>query len=161
MSNEEKKSPPPPPVNMSSITNPKITSDRPSFTTSAEIRLDQSMRMFLKGKRHYDKGEVDDAISSLKTAVESLKTSDLGSEASTFYSYLGMAYLKKGWNSYAKAQFQLALNLNAKDPVALENMKYAQGTAKLTAKDTNTSDTKIVEEKGLIKKIKSIFTKKS
>ena len=159
MSNNEQKSPPPPPLNMGNIVNSQ-NQMKPSFTTSAEIRLDQSMKMFLKGKRHYDKNEVDDAISALKSAVESLKSSELGADASTFYSYLGMAYLKKGWNSYAKAQFQQALNLNPKDNIALENIIIADGNAK-PIKSSSSSEAKIVEEKGLIKKIKSIFIRKT
>lgn len=156
MSNENNPPPPPKEVGMNGIVNPQ---GKPSFTTSAEIRLDQSMQMFLKGKRAYDSGDLDNAITSLKSAVENLRNSDLGSDASTFYSYLGLSYAKKGWQGYAKAQFQQALALNPKDTIALENINKTSVDPTPT-KAVDKSDTKIVEERGLIKKIKSIFVKK-
>lgn len=162
MSSEKDKVPPPPPkeVDIKGIVKPQPPT-KESFNTSAEIRLDQSLQLFLKGKRYYDRDQIDDAINSLKSAVSNLKGSELGEETSTLYSYLGLSYLKKGWNSYAKAQFQLALNLNPKDPIALENMKYTNDNTKMPKTNAKPpSQTQIVEERGLIKIIKSIFVKK-
>lgn len=97
------------------------TSDK-SFTTSTEIKLDHSMKLFLKGKREYDKGEIDEAINSFKNSIENLKNIELGIDESTFYTYLGLSYQKKGWDSYANAQFQKALSINPNDSLAQESL---------------------------------------
>lgn len=142
---------PPKEANMQNIVNPK---PGPTFTTSAEIRIDQSMRMFLQGKRAYDKGEYDKAIDSLKSAIEYLKPGELSNqESAVFYSYLGLAMQKKGWDGYAKAQFQKALSLNPNDSIALENMGSGVKT------DTKKTEEQPANDRSFIKKIKSIFSK--
>ncbi|MFN8578584.1 MAG: hypothetical protein U0354_17280 [Candidatus Sericytochromatia bacterium] len=155
MSSQDENIKPPPPVNMANIINPN--SPKPSFSTSAEIRLDQSMSLFLKGKREYDKGNTDEAINLFKSAVENLKNLKLGEESSTFYSYLGLSYQKKGWESYAKAQFQQSLVINPNDTIAQEyfNNSKSDKTGNLEKNVQKNND-----ENGLIKKFKSIFVKK-
>jgi tetratricopeptide (TPR) repeat protein len=150
----EKNIPPPPPgsISLTNIVNPQ---SKPSFSTSAEIRLDQSMSLFLKGKREYDKGEIDNAINLFKSSIENLKNLELGSDSSTFYSYLGLSYQKKGWESYAKAQFQQALNINPNDSIAQE---YFNKTEKPKKQDI--PENKQNQDNGLIKKFKSIFVRK-
>ena len=160
MSSEKDKIPPPPPkeVDLKGIVKPQPPA-KESFNTTSEIKLEQSLQLFLKGKRFYDKNQLDDAINSLKSAISNLNGSELGEETSTFYSYLGLSYLKKGWNSYAKAQFQHALSINPKDRLALENIKYTDDKNN-SPKTAKASENKPTEEKGLLKMIKSIFVKK-
>lgn len=155
-SENENIKPPPPPINMNNILNPN--SPKPNFSTSAEIRLDQSMSLFLKGKREYDKGNVDEAINLFKSAIENLKNLKLGEESSTFYSYLGLSYQKKGWENYAKAQFQQSLAINPNDTIAHDHFNSSKSgkTGNLDKNNQKTSD-----ENGLIKKFKSIFVKKT
>lgn len=126
-----------------------------SFTTSAEIKLDHSMKLFLKGKREYDKGDVDEAINSFKNAVDNLGSLNMGIDESTFYTYLGLSYQKKGWDSYAKAQFQKALSINPSDSLALESLKDKSNNKQ--SKQPVQQNTQ--KESGLVKKFKSFFSK--
>jgi Flp pilus assembly protein TadD len=92
-------------------------------TSSAEMKLDQCMSFFQKGKKALDANETDKAIELFKSAIDNLGKDKMSlDDSATFYSYLGLAYQKKGWKDYAQAHFNKALKLNANDPVALKNL---------------------------------------
>ncbi len=166
MNDDDLKNRPAPPkeVNMSNIIKPNMPQ---SFTTSAEIRLDQSMKMFLQGKRHYDSGDFEKAINLLESAIQCLKPGELSNqETSVFYSYLGLAMQKKGWHAYAKAKFQTALSLNPNDSIALENLKsigvspnIVEPAKKVVATDKKVTPDAAPVDRSFIKKIRSIFSK--
>jgi Flp pilus assembly protein TadD len=96
-------------------------------TSTSEMKLGQCMSFFLKGKRALDSNETDRAIEFFKAAVDNLGKDKMSlEESATFYSYLGLAYQKKGWKEYARAHFNKALKLNPKEPVALKNINGAE-----------------------------------
>lgn len=153
-------------IGLENIVNQPKQNVGKQFTTSAEIRLDQSTKFFLQGKRQLDQGHIEDAINNLKRAIEALQPAELKKEDnSVYYSYLGLAMLKKGWISYAQAQFQQALKLNPNDTIAIENMKLAAsgstGPLPTPKKEDGTKEIKsnTEEGKGLLVKFKSFFKK--
>ena len=92
-----------------------------SNSQTAEMKLEQCMSFFLKGKKALDANETDKAIEFFKSAIDNLGKDKMSLEDSaTFYSYLGLAYQKKGWKEYAKSQFEKALKLNPNEDVALK-----------------------------------------
>lgn len=132
-----------------------------SFSTSAEIRLDQSTKFFLQGKRQLDAGDYESAINSFQKAIDALKQGDMNNEdKALFYSHLGLAMQKKGWASYAQAQFQTALKLNPNEQIALEALK-AGDTPVAKQEKPKQADTKEVKsgENSIIVKFKSFFKK--
>lgn len=90
--------------------------------STAEMKLEQCMSFFLKGKKALEANDTAQAIELFKAAIDNLGKDKMSLEDSaTFYAYLGLAYQKKGWKEYAQAQFSKALKLNPNEPVALKN----------------------------------------
>ncbi len=119
--------PPAAPLNKSknptaSFQSKMSTTNTDVMKNTTEINMEQSMSFFLRGKRLYDDNKADHAIVAFKKAIDCFKKeNDSTADISTFYSYLGLAMLKKGWADFAQAQFKIALSLNPKDEIALKN----------------------------------------
>lgn len=120
MENEQQK----PSFNLGSILHPIEDGRNNNFSTSAEIRLDQCVGFFLKGKRALDNKDLDTALKLLEQAILSLRPEDLKiKDNSIYFSYLGSAMLKKGWTSFAQAKFKEALKIDPTDSMALDGLK--------------------------------------
>ncbi len=118
--------------------------------STMEIKLEQSMSLFLQGKRFYHQDETDKAIDSFKNAIDMLKKENNTekSEISVFYSYLGLALLKKGWESYAQAEFRIALSYNPFDEIALKYCSQKKAATETNPQTINKTFNKF-ENKGI------------
>jgi tetratricopeptide (TPR) repeat protein len=150
-------------LNINKIVKPDAPKQN-SFNTSAEIRLDQSTKFFLQGKRLLDSGDYDGAINNLQKAIDALKNGDMNNEdKALFYSHLGLAMQRKGWSSYAQAQFQIALKLNPNEQIAIDglNSSGSPSPKEEKPKSNSTPNSKEVKsgENSIIVKFKSFFKK--
>lgn len=146
-------------LNLNKIVKPDAPKQN-SFNTSAEIRLDQSTKFFLQGKRALDSGDYDTAVNHFQKAIDALKHGDMNNEdKALFYSHLGLAMQRKGWSSYAQAQFQTALKLNPNEQIALDGLNSSAPPK--DDKPKSSSDSKEVKsgENSIIVKFKSFFKK--
>lgn len=141
-------------INLGAILNPSQNAN--NFSSSMEIRLDQCVNFFLKGKRSLDKNEIDPALKLFEQAISCLKPEDLTlKDNSIYFSYLGLAMQKKGWNSFAQARFKEALKIDPTDAIALEGLKSIPSTEKNNVKLNDVKHDKINTTVG---KLKSFFT---
>ena len=99
---------------------------------STEMILSQCMTYFLQGKRAYEANNTDKAIELFQQAIKFLEKGKINnSDSAIFYTYLGLSAQKKGWHSFANAQFLYALKLNPKDEVAKNNVDlYSKNSMK-------------------------------
>jgi tetratricopeptide (TPR) repeat protein len=70
--------------------------------------------LFCKGYNYFEKEFYDNAIDIFKQLTE------LDPKESKYFSYLGLAKMHKGWDRLAQVEFDSAINLNPKDPVACQ-----------------------------------------
>ncbi|MGV3524077.1 MAG: DnaJ domain-containing protein [Candidatus Sericytochromatia bacterium] len=73
--------------------------------------------MVEQAKRLDKQGQLDEAIHKYKEAIR------LNPQLAAYHSSLALLMRKKGWEAYAQAEFQKALNLNPEDAVAREHFK--------------------------------------
>ncbi|MEK7431680.1 MAG: hypothetical protein AABZ74_00990 [Cyanobacteriota bacterium] len=142
---------------LSSLLKPVETYNDKNLSRSAEIRLDQCISFFIKGKRALDNNEIDNAIKILENAIKALKPEDLKiKDNSIYFSYLGVAMQKKGWNSFAQARYKEAIAIDPKDNVALKGLKSILIVEKETVKS---SEIKQAEKSGnVVSKLKGFFS---
>lgn len=153
MENEQKK----PSFNLGSILSPIEVGKNNNFSTSAEIRLDQCVGFFLKGKRALDNKDLDTALKLLEQAILSLRPEDLKiKDNSIYFSYLGVAMQKKGWTSFAQSKFKEALKIDPTDSIALDGLKIIAREEKNNVKVNDVKRDKI---NTTVSKLKSFFTR--
>lgn len=72
----------------------------------------EAEELYQEAQQYFRKNQLDEAISSFQQAI------GIVSDNAVYHSFLGRAYLAKGWNSMAQVAFKQALFLNPNDPIA-------------------------------------------
>ena len=113
-----------------------------------ELKAKQAEALYNTALTKINKGDLEAAISDLQSAIE------LNGKIAKFHSKLGLAMKNKGWNGYAMAEFKIALSLDPKDKIALENYSPTNNN-----KNLSDSRKEKPEDGGILNKVKNLFKK--
>jgi tetratricopeptide (TPR) repeat protein len=96
----------------------------------------QAEDYFNKGLELLNKYRYEDAVMNLKSAIK------LEPQVAKYHSYLGLVYKIKGWDTYAGAEFKIALHYDPNDQICHENptvLSTARPEIELTKKKSGLS----------------------
>lgn len=94
------------------------------------LKAEKEVELFRKGKEHLEKKEFHEAINLFRKLIE------INHKEAAYHSYLGIALLKKGWDSYAQEEFKKALYCDPNNIIALIYYKDGKCTTQLNPKVT-------------------------
>lgn len=102
------------------------------------LKIEKEVELFRKAKEHLEKREFHEAINLFRKLIE------INNKEAAYHSYLGIALLKKGWDSYAQEEFKKALQCDPNNIIALIYHKDSKCTTNLNPRAT--SNLEIIEE---------------
>jgi tetratricopeptide (TPR) repeat protein len=131
----------------------------------SQFKSEMTNEMFDKAKHYLEKGEYHEAINLFRKLIE------LKNDEPKYHTYLGLSLMKKGWDTYAQAEFKIALEYDPNDTIATIFYKRkdhptktleSKATSKLNVKETtqlSPDQEKSAGKKGWFYKIISFFNK--
>jgi curved DNA-binding protein CbpA len=133
-----------------------------TFSQFKIVDIDQNKLNRIYEEKQAQNKKTEEMLNSAKQAIREedydysidilSRLIELNPHDSTFHSYFGVALLKKGWENLSVEEFELALNLNPDDSIALQY--YRDNELKVESPVILQNETK---NKGLISKLKKIF----